>query len=411
MSLPVRPILSSLRHHRLTAALLVLQVALTCAIVANAIFLIAGRVERIRTPTGIPEAEISLISVKGVQADTNAIAQQDTDLAALRAIPGVTAAVAVGWTLPLSGGSDDSGGCADQDALDRAMATRSMDNMPGCIQATHYNGSPGFVQALGAHLVSGRDFHADEYGTGSNGPVIVTRSLAQRLWPGQNAVGMMLYGGDKVPVIGVIDDILRPMLRSDALDRLVALSPQRPNESSVRYLLRSAPQDRQRVLAEAAAALSKAGPLRLVPEDRQLTFTQTRQKYFQRDTTMIGLLLASTLALLFVTALGIGGLANFWVQQRTRQIGIRRALGAKRGDILRHFQAENFMIVGAGVVLGMVLAYGLNHWLMRQYELDRLPPGYLPIGALLLWALGQLAVLGPALRATRVPPAIATRAG
>ncbi|WP_340649218.1 ABC transporter permease, partial [Pseudoxanthomonas winnipegensis] len=101
----------------------------------------------------------------------------------------------------------------------------------------------------------------------------------------------------------------------------------------------------------------------------------------------------------------------FWVGQRTRQIGIRRAVGATRRDILRHFQAENFLIVGAGVVLGMLLAYGLNQLLMRQYELDRLPLFYLPIGAALLWALGQLAVLGPALRATRVPPAIATRGG
>lgn len=126
---------------------------------------------------------------------------------------------------------------------------------------------------------------------------------------------------------------------------------------------------------------------------------------------MLGLLLGSSLALLFVTALGIGGLANFWVGQRTRQIGIRRAVGATRRDILRHFQAENFLIVGAGVVLGMLLAYGLNQLLMRQYELDRLPLFYLPIGAALLWALGQLAVLGPALRATRVPPAIATRGG
>jgi len=139
------------------------------------------------------------------------------------------------------------------------------------------------------------------------------------------------------------------------------------------------------------------------------TFSQIRAKFFQRDTTMVSLLLASAIGLLFVTALGITGLANFWVQQRTRTIGIRRAIGATRGDILRYFQTENFLIVGFGVLLGVLLAIGLNLLLMKHYELPRLPLWYLPVGAAALWLLGQLAVLAPALRASRVQPVVATR--
>jgi putative ABC transport system permease protein len=114
-------------------------------------------------------------------------------------------------------------------------------------------------------------------------------------------------------------------------------------------------------------------------------------------------------ALLGVTALGIVGLASFWVAQRRKQIGVRRALGATRGDILHYFQTENFLIVTLGIVLGMVLAFGLNLLLMQHYELPRLPFWYLPVGAVALWALGQLAVLAPALRAAAVPPVVATR--
>jgi len=110
-----------------------------------------------------------------------------------------------------------------------------------------------------------------------------------------------------------------------------------------------------------------------------------------------------------VTALGIVGLASFWVAQRRKQIGIRRALGATRADILRYFQTENFLIVTFGIVLGMALAYGLSLLLMKHYELPRLPWFYLPIGAIALWLIGQLAVLGPALRASNVPPVVATR--
>ena len=408
MHMPIRPILSSLRHHRLTAALLALQVALTCAIAINALFLIHGRIERINTTTGIPEEEISLVSVRGLNPDANPLAQQDSDLAALRAIPGVTAAVAIGSTLPLSGGANDIGGCADQASIDRAIALHTLDQVPGCIQSTFYEGSPGFVQALGAHLIAGRDFNADEY-TDSPSVGIITRSLAQRLWPGQTAIGKVIYGGSQYTVIGVIDDLLRPRLRDASVDHLVTLWPRRPDDVTARYLLRSTAQDRPRVLAAAAAALAKSGPVRLQPDNGQRTFSEVRRKYFQRDSTMVGLLLVATCGLLFVTALGIGGLANFWVAQRTRQIGIRRAIGATRGDILRHFQTENFLIVSVGVVLGVLLALLLNQWLMSRYELPRLPLAYLPVGALALWLLGQIAVFGPARRAAAIPPAVATR--
>jgi putative ABC transport system permease protein len=84
-------------------------------------------------------------------------------------------------------------------------------------------------------------------------------------------------------------------------------------------------------------------------------------------------------------------------------------LGATRGDILRYFQIENFLIVTIGIVAGMILAYAINLMLMTIYELPRLPLGYLPIGAVVLWILGQLAVLAPALRAAAVPPVAAIR--
>jgi putative ABC transport system permease protein len=173
------------------------------------------------------------------------------------------------------------------------------------------------------------------------------------------------------------------------------------------YVLRTAPQDREQVLHAAHDVLIKLDPNRII--GHMQTYAQIRSAYFGRDRTMIGLLIASALGLLFVTALGITGLANFWVQQRTRTIGIRRAIGATRGDILRYFQTENFLIVGFGVLLGVLLAIGLNLLLMKHYELPRLPLWYLPVGAAALWLLGQLAVLAPALRASRVQPVVATR--
>ncbi len=417
--MPLRPILSSLRHHKLTALLLMLQIAFTCAIVCNVVFMIANRVAQVTLPTGLAEDELSMVQISGIDKEENPQARHAADLVALRAIPGVSAAVAVD-ALPLSRSDSSYGTCASLEELNKAVAARSMQASNGCVQPSVYSGTQGELATLGLKLVAGRDFLPDEYRPAKPGWVvanvssaIITRALAERLYHGQDALGHSLYMGRRPPmrVVGIVDNLLRPRLRAPAVNEFSVLLPSLPGDSEVTYVLRSASRDRQQVLKAAVDTLARLDLSRLIPPSGTLTFAQMRVKYFQRDTTMIGLLIASALGLLFVTALGITGLANFWVQQRRRSIGIRRAIGATRGDILRYFQTENFLIVSAGVVLGMGLAFMLNVVLMRHYELPRLPLYYLPIGALVLWMLGQLAVLGPARRAAAVPPVVATRAG
>jgi putative ABC transport system permease protein len=173
------------------------------------------------------------------------------------------------------------------------------------------------------------------------------------------------------------------------------------------YLVRTEPGRRAEVMKAAVAALQKNGPRRIVLD--QKTMEEMRADFYRQDRAMAWMLVIVCVALLVVTALGIVGLASFWVQQRTKQIGVRRALGATRAQILRYFQTENFILATAGIVIGMLLAYGLNQLMMSKAELPRLPAMYLPVGALVLWVLGQLSVLGPARRAAAVPPAVATR--
>ncbi len=410
MNLPLQPILASLRHHRLTTTLLMLQVALTCAIVCNVAFMVVNRWSEVHIDSGVDEASLSVLDSQGVKADANPWVHHAEDLAALRGIPGVTSAVAVD-TLPLGGSESSTGACGSSEALEAAIKANSLDGQSTCVQFATLAGSSGELAALGLKLIAGRDFLPEDYKTGDISTAIISRELAKRLYPGAQALGKSLYNGSDTPVriVGIVDTLLRPYLRDAGINQFTMLWPQLPNGNNVTYLLRSAPRDSERVLEGAVAVLNKVNPQRIIPAKSVRTYTQMRDTYFQRDTTMIGLLLASAMGLFFVTALGIAGLANFWVQQRTRQIGIRRAIGATRGDILHYFQIENFLIVSGGIVLGMVMACGLNLLLMQHYELPRLPLYYLSIGALVLWGLGQLAVLGPALRAAAVPPVVATR--
>ncbi|HEY3644085.1 MAG TPA: FtsX-like permease family protein [Gammaproteobacteria bacterium] len=409
----LHPILASLRHHKLTCLLLVLQVMLTAAIICNVASLIATRIGEISVVTGLQEGGLSVLDITDVAPGGDAQARHARDLALLRAIPGVQSAAAVWNSLPLGQSSYTSTTCDSQADADRAHQIRSS-KVQGCSQVAIYHGGPGQLALLGLRLTAGRDFQASEYvlpGHDASNPVpavILSSALAERLFPAQDALGKDIYVNRRtIRVVGVVDTLVKPYLHEPADDHDTMLWPMLPDGGSVMYLLRSYPKDQAEVLRQAKTALLKADPQRVFQNVQ--TYAELRRTYFRRDYTMIGLLLTSALGLLAVTVIGIAGLAGFWVQQRTRQIGIRRAIGATRRDVLRHFQTENFLIVGTGIVLGLGLAEALNMLLVREYGVAPLPALYFPVTALLLAALGQLAVLNPALHASRIPPATATR--
>ena len=395
----LRPILSSLRRHKLAAGLVILEIAVACAILCNAVFLIRDRLTRMHVQTGVAENELVWVKTDGIDSDS-ATPLVERNLLALRGLAGVKA-VAVTQTLPLSNSSMNFNPTLD------ASGTKQGPNIAMFI------GSPGYLRTLGVTLQDGRDFNDADFG-GMNSwmpqspSIIVTRALAERLWPAQKAVGQFFWiDKSRYNVIGVVDHLVRGELRGKASE-YVAMFAARPSPMlSSLYALRVDPPARDRVVREATELLVKLNTQMLISDKG--TYAEMRADYFRQDAAMAWLLATVCVALLVVTALGIVGLTSFWVAQRRRQIGIRRAIGATRGDILHYFQTENFLIVTLGIVLGMLLAFALNLLLMTHYELPRLPLYYLPVGALTLWLLGQLAVLGPALRAAAVPPVVATR--
>ncbi|BFI95379.1 MAG: ABC transporter permease [Rhodanobacter sp.] len=407
----LRPILSTLRRHKVTSWLLVLEIALTCAIVCNAVFMIGQRLHRMNLPSGVAEHQLLQIQLGGIGPKSDADAQTETDLAALRQIPGVRQATMTNQ-LPFSFGSDSNG-------------TLMLDphQQQGTAQVAQYMGGVGLLATLGTRLIAGRDFEPGEYvdfdaavqalhddnTRGLPQDLIITRGLAERLWPGESALGKTVYFGKALPfrVIGVVANLARPKNHWDGVEYSTLWPIRMTSAEGASYILRTAPQDRQAVLKAAVAKLKQLDPNRVVLVKR--TYDEARHEYFANDRAMAGILVGVIAALLIVTALGIVGLASFWVGQRRRTIGVRRALGATRGDILRYFLTENFLLAGFGIALGMVLAYGMNLFLMVHYELPRLPGIYFPVGAAVLWIIGQCAVLGPALRAANVPPVVATR--
>ncbi len=116
-----------------------------------------------------------------------------------------------------------------------------------------------------------------------------------------------------------------------------------------------------------------------------------------------------TTTLVAVTAFGMFGLTSYWVSQRRRQVGIRRALGATRRAILRQFQRENLVIASGGALAGIALAVALNLWLVGHFDMIRIHAVQVGSAALAMLLLGQIAVYWPARHAANIPPALAVR--
>ena len=187
----------------------------------------------------------------------------------------------------------------------------------------------------------------------------------------------------------------------------VVLMPGIPAGPFLRYIVRVEPGHRDEIMRVIEETLPARNSERMIR--RIQPFTEIVARSYRRDHSMTILLIATVFMLVSITSLGIVGLASFAVRQRTKQIGTRRAIGATRRDILAYFMVENWIVTTGGVLLGTLLTVAVNMWLVDAYSLEKLDWIYVPAGMFILWVLGQLAVLVPAIRASGIAPAIATR--
>jgi putative ABC transport system permease protein len=411
----MRIILASLYRHSLMPALVLLQVALACAILCNVFFLAWQRLQPMLAPSGVDAHNLVLVdNLAGHRPFTAAESAAGEE--ALREVPGVKA-VSSAFGLPMV-------------SMESIML-----NLQGpthaAVGASGYMGK-GLVQTLGLQMEAGRDFLPGEYrpfGIGAEGnagwdaggpqPIIITQALADKLFGSAPALGGLLidptdHTTHGYQVVGVVRHLLRNELSlatNGRADYTVLLARNVGNTAMLSYAVRVDPAMRESALQGIAKVMNRqfAGVTAGGPQPRTQSYDEKSEQAFKDSRATLWLLLGMVLAIVIVTLVGIMGLTGFWVQRRTRQIGIRRALGARRVDILRYFMAENVVIVSAGIALGMALAYAGNAMLMHYYELPHLPWIYLPFGAVVMLTMGQLGVLAPALRAAAVPPVVATR--
>ncbi len=405
----VHPIFSAMRRNKVGAAVIAAQIALTLAILCNALFVIQQRLALSARPSGTNEPDLFAIANEWVGAAGDPVARVQADLALLRSLPGVAGAYVTN-AYPLTGS-----GSTDMLSLDPEQLRAA--------PAAQYFGDEQTLRTLGLRLIAGRNFRAEEVanlGT-SDSPhyphpsgLIITQTLARKLFPDGDALGRGVYYGGQhstTPIIGIVERLQVPWTRiggwGSAWNDSSIVVPFRYVAQGAYYIVRAQPGR--------LSALMKSAPRRLVAlnHDRVIgrvqSFPQARTEVYRDDRGLAVILAVVCAVLLAVTAFGIVGLTSYWVAQRRRQIGIRRALGATRLAIVRHFQTENLIIAAAGGIAGIALGVGANLWMVSSFATARLPLIYLLAGVVVILGLGQLAALRPALRAASVPPAEATR--
>ncbi|MGK5019907.1 ABC transporter permease [Janthinobacterium sp. LB2P10] len=408
----IRPIVSALMRSKTGAILVALQIAISLAILANALHIVNLRQAVAARPTGVAaENDIFYVNIQNMDrgGHQRQLSEQKRQAALLRALPGVLSVAQTSQAVLSRSGNSTS------------VAAKRNQVTPSANISTYYT-PDSLVKTYGLQLLEGRDFRPDEVSEidedvdGSDPKVaIVTRAAAQKIWPGETSfIGKTLYKGTgaddpELRVVGVVERLQTQVGQVKAEGEYSLLLPARltGGRDSLLYVVRAEPGQRDRLIKEAQQAIRSASSDRLLV--RTDTLEQHRQLRYRADRGLSWMLIAVSALLLLVTASGIVGIASLWVTQRRKQIGVRRALGARRSDILRYFLTENFMITSVGVACGVLLALGLNQLLVSQLEMARLPPGYLLAGALVFWLLGVGAVYGPAWRAASISPATATR--
>jgi putative ABC transport system permease protein len=406
MSMHVRPILTALLRNRTGAVLVAFQIAISLAVLANSVYIVKQRMDRINEPSGLDLGNMFVVMSQGFSSAFNFRETMTEDLNYLRSMDGVIA-VTPSSHAPLSGTVFDS------------LITTNPDGMSNRKDVDYYEVDEHAIAAFGVRLIAGRNFTQSEIlppldsNTASQfvPSVIVTRRFAQDLFGDESALGKTIYAQADQPatIIGVIDHMQGGRVDLSYSGRVMLL-PRLPGDLygfGPFYIVRVEPGQLDRVMRTVEEHMTKSNPNRIIEWVRPMTYFSGRT--YRADRNISIFLCGVTVLLLIVTSLGIFGLATFNVSTRTKQIGTRRALGARRLDIVQYFMIENWMVTTSGIVIGCALALAAGYQLSLHYSLPRLDLYYLVGGILVLWTLGLAAAWRPSRRAAGISPAIATR--
>ncbi len=404
----IGPIWRAMLKNKAGFILIALQIAVTMTIMVNAFAIMQERANNTARASGLDEANtFAFASASFAEYDREGLKSLiDEDLAVIRGLPGVRNAVATN-SFPLRQGGWSMG-------LQTEPGNQSADSVGSAIYFVDEHG----VDTFASRIIDGKNFTPNQVAWNieddDTWPAhgIITEALGKDLFPDEQGsyVGKTFYINDNDPVnvIGVVERLQAPWPSWSGVEKSM-LVPQRRVSEFQHYVVRAEPGFRDALMPQIEELLSNSNKERII---RDMTIMEdVRESAYLDDTALIKILSFIVGMLTIITGLGIVGLASFNVSRRTRQIGIRRALGATKPAIVRYFMVENFLVSSIGLAIGGILSVALNIAMVEAFALEPLAWYVIPIAMLALWTVGQAAVAGPARKASNITPAIATRSG
>lgn len=393
--LDVIPIIKSLWRNKTGPLLIILQLSLTIAVVSTALFVVSERIAKIERPSGMIEAEMFKIWMRenSPDADMEQIARRDMEI--IRATPGVVDATPIS-SIPVSGGGSST-------SLYKSPEERLTDFPTAIYEMTEHG-----VPALGLVLIEGRNFNDNEviFFARENAPkqtvAIITKDMANKMFPDESAVGKTVHMANlQLTIIGIVERLMGPWPDSDFATSATII-PVIVKDDAIDYLVRTESGQRDAVMHSLLEKLRSIDSTRLVGDEKSIA--QIKRESYSSDYAMIKILSFVIFLLTFVNALGIFGLTTFWVNQRRKQIGIRRALGSTKAGVMRYFMLENIVLVVFSAVVGTIIAYVNSSYMVRTQSMETLPITYVFITALFLLLVTMLAAYSPIRKATQISP-------
>jgi len=390
-------------------ALVGVQVAFAFILLIGAGFLLASFVQMLGVdlgfrPDGVMTATVSLPETR-YEDDAARGAFADRLLEQVRAIPGVESA-GLTDSIPFGNGTSSS-----------VITIEGYEMKPGESVRSPYRRlvSPGIFQALGIKLLRGRAFDARDTAD-SQKVAIVDRWLAEKYWPGRDPIGGRLYmgvpemmGGENQPVwrtvVGVVDTIRITDPSGDQTEGAYYFPLSQQSSGFMTLAVHVASGDPTSVVPALHGVLHRLDPE--LPLDDVATMSERISD--EMAETELPMLLATAFAgiALFLAAIGIYGVLAYSVLQRTRELGIRVALGSTPGEVFRLVLGQGVTILGIGLGVGLVGSFFLTRWMASLlYGVSPFDPMVFLGVAGLLSVVAFVATAVPALRATRVDPVV-----
>jgi predicted permease len=392
-------------HRRLNSALVAAQFALSLVLLIGAGLLLKSfqRLESVDLGFN-PEQTLTMVATlprAKYENEVKALHFYNDALEQLRNAPGIKAA---GLTTSLPFGED---GNSDGFVIEGHEAPAA-GNSAETEQAEVLSVSPGTFQALAIPLLQGRDFQNTD---DSNIPrvAIIDETLARRYWPAGDAIGRRIQTtGDQewMTIVGVVGGIKQVSLSEDKYPHIYMAMAQAPRPRAAFVVRTEGPS--QAAFPTFRAAIKQADPDMPLHRVRSMTDIIGETLSTQRLTNM--LLTAFAILALLLAAVGIYSTMSLYVGNRTKEFGIRLALGAQPGALLRTVLRQGMLLTAAGVVVGLASAFALTRTIRSLlFEVSATDPWVFTSIPLLLVIVSLVACYTPARRATRVDPLVALK--